>query len=286
LVDFGGRVVVVTGAGGGLGRQYALKIAALGANVVVNDVGRPDVPGSAAAVVDEIGRAGGRATAFVGSVSDEGAAQELIATALSTYGAIDALICNAGIVRDKSFAKMTPESFRAVLDVHIFGSYYPVAAAWSAMREAEYGRIVLTTSHAGLYGNFGQSNYSTAKMGLVGLVNTLAIEGAPRNIAVNAIAPVAATPMTSAGLPEELRARLDPAFAATAVAYLASDSCDFSGDVIIAAGGHYSRAQMFESSGVRFDAPVEIEEFAAALADIREMGGAHDGKLTNFSWRT
>lgn len=283
MVSFKGQAVVVTGAGGGLGRAYALRIAALGGSVVVNDLGGT---GSAAhQVAEEIRRAGGEAVAVGGSVSDPQAATALIETALQAYGRIHALICNAGIVQDKSFAKMTPESFRAVLDVHIMGSYYPIAAAWPAMRQAEYGRIVMTTSHAGLYGNFGQANYSTAKMSLVGLVNTLSIEGTPRNIRVNAIAPVAATPMTSAGLPEDLRAKLDPEFAATAVSYLASESCDFSGDVIVAAGGHYSRAQMFESDGVRFDAPPGVAEFASALGRIRDMTDAHDGKLTNFSWR-
>ena len=197
-IRFDGRVAIVTGAGGGLGRVYALLLAARGAKVVVNDLGGSLVGSgsdrrAAERVVDEIRAAGGEAIPDAHSVVD-GAA--IVATAMAAYGRVDVLVANAGILRDASFANMSDTDWETVLDVHLRGTHRCVRAAWSAMREARYGRIVVVTSSSGLYGNFGQANYAAAKMGIVGLCNTLAKEGAPRGIMVNAVAPIAASRMT------------------------------------------------------------------------------------------
>ena len=194
-IDFHGRVAIVTGAGGGLGREHALALAARGARVVVNDVGASAASGSAAAdaVVDEIRRAGGEAMATAGSVTDEAAMRTMVEAAMAAWGRIDILVNNAGILRDKSFAKMELADFRLVLDVHVMGAVVCSHLVWPVMKAQKYGRIVMTTSSSGLYGNFGQANYGTAKMALVGLMQTLAIEGAKDGIRVNCLAPTAAT---------------------------------------------------------------------------------------------
>ena len=205
MIDLTGRVAIVTGAGGGLGRAHARLLARRGAQVVVNDMST-----AAEAVAAEIVADGGEALAALGSVSDVEAVQAMVDAALARWGRIDILVNNAGILRDKSFAKMTLDDFRLVVDVHLMGAVICTKAVWEAMRAQNYGRIVMTTSSAGLYGNFGQANYGAAKMALVGLMNTLAIEGAKNNIRVNCLAPTAATQMLEGLLPAEQRELLKP----------------------------------------------------------------------------
>ena len=208
-IDFKGRVAIVTGAGGGLGRQHALALAARGAKVVVNDLGgaRDGSGGSvsaAQAVVDEIKAAGGEAIANGASVTDFDAVQAMVKEAVDAWGRVDILVNNAGILRDKSFAKMELADFKLVVDVHLMGAVNCTKAVWALMNEQKYGRIVMTTSSSGLYGNFGQSNYGAAKLALVGLMQTLSIEGAKNDIRVNCLAPTAATRMTEDLFPKEM----------------------------------------------------------------------------------
>ncbi len=200
-----GRVAVVTGAGGGLGRAHARLLAQHGAQVVVNDLG----PG-VSLVVEEIAKAGGQARAAVGSVTDAERMQEIVEETLQAWGRIDILVNNAGILRDKSFAKMTLDDFRAVVDVHLMGAVICTRAVWETMCSQAYGRVVMTASSSGLYGNFGQSNYSAAKLALVGLMQTLALKGAKHNIKANCIAPTAATQMMEGLLTQEQLGRLQP----------------------------------------------------------------------------
>ena len=214
-LDFKGRVAIVTGAGGGLGRQHALALAARGAKVVVNDLGgaRDGSGGShnaAQAVVDEIRAAGGEAIANGASVTDWEAVQAMVQQAIDTWGRVDILVNNAGILRDKSFAKMELADFRLVRDVHLMGAVHCCKAVWPHMTSQKYGRILMTTSSSGLYGNFGQSNYGAAKLALVGLMQTLSIEGAKNNIHVNSLAPTAATRMTEDLMSEAVLAALKP----------------------------------------------------------------------------
>jgi len=208
-IDFNGRVAIVTGAGGGLGRLHALALAERGARVVVNDLGGAvdGSGGSATAaerVVEEIRARGGQAIASGASVTDAQAMQAMVQQALDTWGRVDVLVCNAGILRDKSFAKMDLADFRLVLDVHLMGAVHLVKAAWPHLVAQKYGRILMTTSSTGLYGNFGQSNYGAAKLALVGLMQTLALEGAKHDIRVNCLAPTAATRMTEGLLPPDV----------------------------------------------------------------------------------
>ena len=214
-LDFKGRVAIVTGAGGGLGRQHALALAARGAKVVVNDLGgaRDGSGGSqtaAQAVVDEILAAGGEAIANGASVTDWDAVQAMVQQAIDTWGRVDILVNNAGILRDKSFAKMELADFRLVMDVHLMGAVHCCKAVWPHMTAQKYGRILMTTSSSGLYGNFGQSNYGAAKLALVGLMQTLSIEGVKNNIHVNSLAPTAATRMTEDLMSEAVLAALKP----------------------------------------------------------------------------
>ncbi len=237
-ISFEGRVAIVTGAGGGLGRAYALELARRGVSVVVNDLGGArDGAGhsdAAARVVDEIRAAGGTAITSGASVTDETQVQAMVEDARRAFGAVHILINNAGILRDKSFAKMDIEDFRAVVDVHLVGSAICTKAVWETMREQAYGRILMTSSSTGLYGNFGQANYGAAKLGLAGFARTLALEGAKYNIRVNSIAPVAATRMTEDIFPPELLARFQPELVAPAALFLVSE--DAPTNMILGAG--------------------------------------------------
>lgn len=277
-IDFKGRVAIVTGAGAGLGRSHALLLAERGAKVVVNDLGGAvdGTGGSSKAadtVVAEIKAKGGEAVANYDSVSDPAAAANIVKTATDTFGRVDILVNNAGILRDKTFAKMEIADFDTVVDVHFLGSAYVTKAAWPVMQQQQYGRIVMTSSNSGLYGNFGQSNYAGAKMAVVGLMNSLKQEGAKYGILVNTIAPVAATRMTEALLPPQLLPHLKPEYVSQAVAYLCSETCTATGDIISAGAGFYAKLQIMESQGMFFgvDAKVTVEDFAANYAKITDM---------------
>ncbi len=280
-IRFDGKVAVVTGAGQGLGRCHALTLAARGAKVVVNDPGVSvdGTGGSHAAadgVVDEIKAAGGEAVADYGSVAEPEQAAAIVDTAIEAFGGIDILINNAGILRDKSFRKMEIEEFELVLKVHLLGSVYVTKAAFGLMCDKGWGRIVMTTSAAGLYGNFGQTNYAAAKMGVVGLMNALKEEGKKYDVLVNTIAPVAGTRMTESILPEEAMAALTPEFVTAAVAYLCSDACTATGDIIEAGAGYYAKAQIVEARGYRFGAQADVtpEMVAEHYEAICDMSGA------------
>ncbi|MGE0289777.1 MAG: SDR family NAD(P)-dependent oxidoreductase [Bradyrhizobium sp.] len=252
------RVAIVTGAGGGLGREHALLLARLGAKVVVNDpgagvAGQGDDRRVAQTVVDEIRAAGGEAVASLDSVAEFEGAQRIVQTATETYGRLDILVNNAGILRDKTFAKMEMSDFELVLKVHLMGTVYCTRAAWPIMNEQGYGRIVLTTSAAGIAGGFGQSNYGTAKMGTLGLMNCLALEGARNGVLVNAISPAASTRMTEALIPPAIGRHLRPELVSPAVAWLASDACTQSGLIVNAVGGYFACQRMVEGEGVQFD---------------------------------
>ncbi|MCT9931299.1 SDR family oxidoreductase [Planotetraspora sp. A-T 1434] len=255
---FDGKVAVVTGAGHGLGRSHALLLAERGAKVVVNDLGGAldgsgASTGPAAEVVELITKNGGEALANADNVSTPEGAQAIVQAALDTFGRIDIVVNNAGILRDRSFGKMSVEEFDAVLAVHVRGSFLVSRAAFSHMKEQAYGRIVNTSSPAGLFGNFGQANYSTAKMGLVGLTKTLGIEGARANIKANAIAPVAWTRMTEELLPAEFEARFTPERVSPLVAYLAHESCETTGEVFSVGAGRVARVFVAEGPGWRTD---------------------------------
>ena len=274
-ISFEGRVAIVTGAGGGLGRAYALELARRGARVVVNDLGGArDGSGSsdaAARVVEEIEAAGGIATANGASVTDPDQVEAMAARAKEAYGGVHILINNAGILRDKSFAKMSVEDFRAVVDVHLIGSAVCTKAVWETMREQAYGRILMTSSSTGLYGNFGQANYGAAKLGLAGLAKTLALEGAKYNVRVNTIAPTAATRMTEDIFPPELLERFRPELVAPAALFLVSD--DAPTNAIIGAGaGVVQAAYVTLTRGVALPEPTP-EAVAANWTAITDREG-------------
>jgi NAD(P)-dependent dehydrogenase (short-subunit alcohol dehydrogenase family) len=277
-IRYDGRVAIVTGAGAGLGRQHALLLASRGAKIVVNDPGGAvDGKGSATAAADtvvaEIKAAGGEAIASYASVADEPQAASIVQTALDAWGKLDILVNNAGILRDKSFHKMELTDFETVVKVHLLGSVYVTKSAWPVMRDARYGRIVVTTSISGSVGNFGQSNYGAAKMGLLGLMNCLRFEGASYNIKINAISPSARTRMTEELLPEAVLQHMHPELISPAVAWMCSEDCDASGEIIWAAAGNYARVKYIQSQGVQFDPsqPVTPEMFAAALPRIMDL---------------
>ena len=266
-ISFEGRVAIVTGAGGGLGRAYALELARRGARLVVNDLGGArDGSGSSDAalkVVEEIEAAGGEAMANGASVADREQAEAMVAAARERWGGVHILINNAGILRDKSFAKMSEEEFRAVVDVHLLGSAICTKAVWETMREQAYGRILMTSSSTGLYGNFGQANYGAAKMGLVGLARTLHLEGAKYDIRVNAIAPTAATRMTEDLFPPEMLSLFNPETVVPAALYLVSEQAP-SGAIVGAGAGVVQAAYVTLTPGYALpEGRRTVEEVAA-----------------------
>jgi len=277
-IDFKGRVAIVTGAGGGLGRQHALALAARGAKVVVNDLGgASDGSGAsvsaAQAVVDEIKAAGGEAMANAASVTDFDAVQAMVQQAVDAWGRVDILVNNAGILRDKSFAKMELADFRLVVDVHLMGAVNCTKAVWALMNEQKYGRIVMTTSSSGLYGNFGQSNYGAAKLALVGLMQTLSIEGAKNDIRVNCLAPTAATRMTEGLMPQEVLDALKPEAVVPAMLVLASTDAP-NRTILCAGAGTFEAAHITLTQGawlgIGADTP---EQLAARLAEVTSREG-------------
>jgi NAD(P)-dependent dehydrogenase (short-subunit alcohol dehydrogenase family) len=278
-IRFDGKVAIVTGAGGGLGRAHALELAKRGAKVVVNDLGGTvDGTGGASAmadkVVDEIKAAGGEAIADGASVTDDAGVANLVKRTMETYGRIDILIANAGILRDKSFTKMEIADFEAVMAVHVMGSVKPAKAVWDIMKAQKYGRIVVTTSSTGLYGNFGQTNYGAAKLGLVGFMNTLKLEGQKDNIKVNAISPVAVTRMTENLFPPGSGEAFAPHFVTPGVIYLVSDDAP-TGVVLTAGAGVFSKAEIIESQGVYLGKDgISAEEVAENWGKIADMTGA------------
>ncbi|CAN5896610.1 SDR family NAD(P)-dependent oxidoreductase [soil metagenome] len=277
-IDFSGRVAIVTGAGGGLGREHALALAKRGAKVLVNDLGgaRDGSGGSseaALAVVAEIIQAGGEAIANGASVTDFVAVQAMVKQAMDTWGRVDILINNAGILRDKSFAKMELDDFKLVMDVHLMGAVHCCKAVWPVMIEQKYGRILMTTSSSGLYGNFGQSNYGAAKMALVGLMQTLSIEGAKFDIRVNSLAPTAATRMTESLFPEAMLQALQASDVVPAMLVLTAEDAP-TRTVLCAGAGSFEAAHITMTQGAWIgrgaDAP---EQLAAQLANIKNREG-------------
>ena len=277
---FDDRVAVVTGAGGGLGRSHALALAARGAAVVVNDLGgsvngQGVNTGAAQQVVEEIIALGGRAVASFSDIATEQGAQALVETAMQAFGRVDVLINNAGFLRDRSLVKMDPADFEAVVRVHLLGSALCSRAVWPVFQARGYGRIVMTTSAAGLYGHFGQANYAAAKMGLIGLMNALKEEGARYSILVNAVAPVALTRMTEGLAVSRWMEQASPDKVSAAVVYLASDVCTGTGQIVAAGAGHFAGVQVLEARGVQAPPGLVTAEFVAEhWAGIVDMRGA------------
>ena len=277
-IDFKGRVAIVTGAGGGLGRQHALALAARGARVVVNDLGGArDGSGAsvsaAQAVVDEIEAAGGEAMANGASVTDFEAVQAMVKQAVDAWGRVDILVNNAGILRDKSFAKMELADFQLVVDVHLMGAVNCTKAVWALMNEQKYGRIVMTTSSSGLYGNFGQSNYGAAKLALVGLMQTLSIEGAKNDIRVNCLAPTAATRMTEGLMPQEVLDALKPEAVVPAMLVLAAENAP-NRTILCAGAGTFEAAHITLTQGAWLGIGVDTpEQLAARLDEVTSREG-------------
>ena len=284
-IRFDDRVAIVTGAGGGLGRSHALMLASRGAKVVVNDLGGSmdgsGGGGSAAAdkVVEEIKAAGGEATANYNGVDTWEGAQAIAKTAIDAYGKVDILVNNAGILRDISFHKMTIEDWDKVNTVHATGTMNVSKAVWENMRENRYGRIVNTTSAAGLYGNFGQANYSAAKMAIVGLSKTLGIEGDKRGIKCNVIAPIAKSRMTETVMPPDILGKLLPEYVSAVVGYLCSEGCADTGETYAVGGGYVSRVAVVEAPGVAI--PVDKINPELVAEDWGKINDLTDAKAFN-----
>ncbi|MBO6798055.1 SDR family NAD(P)-dependent oxidoreductase [Maricaulis sp.] len=269
-IRFDGRVAIITGAGHGLGRSHAKLLASRGARVMVNDLGGSvDGTGSGSAAEDvaqEIRDAGGEALSHRANVTRADEVEDMVQQTVREWGKVDILVNNAGILRDKSFAKMSVEDFQAVVDVHLMGSMVCTKAVWELMREAGYGRIAMTSSSSGIYGNFGQSNYGAAKMGLVGFMNVLHLEGAKYNIRVNALAPVAATRMTENLMPQQALEMLTPEAVSAGLGYLVSE--DAPSRVVLAAGaGGYAASKIYETDGIYLPPERQTPEDIAANFD-------------------
>ncbi|MGB2226994.1 MAG: SDR family oxidoreductase [Parvibaculales bacterium] len=277
-LDFTDKVVIVTGAGGGLGKSHALEFARRGAKVVVNDLGGAmDGSGgsseAAEAVVAEIKEAGGEAIANGSSVTDDAGVDNMIKQTMDAYGRIDVLVNNAGVLRDKSFAKMEINDFTFVVDVHLFGTMKPTKAVWPIMKEQGYGRILVTSSSSGLYGNFGQANYGAAKLGVVGFMNTLKLEGQKDNIHINALAPVAWTRMTENLMPAEMEDMLTPERVTPAVIFMCSEGAP-TGKIICAGAGAYTSAAIVETKGVYLGENPSAEDVAENWETISKIDDA------------
>ena len=274
-LDYNGKVVIVTGAGGGLGRCHALEFARRGAKVVVNDLGGA-VDGSGGSseaadkVVEEIKTAGGEAISNGSSVTDDAGVANMVQQTMDAYGRIDVLVNNAGVLRDKSFAKMEIADFDFVVDVHLFGTMKPTKAVWPIMKEQGYGRIMVTSSSSGLYGNFGQSNYGAAKLGVVGFINTLKLEGQKDNIHINALAPVAWTRMTSNLMPPEMEEALAPEQVTPAVVFMCSEQAP-TGKIICTGAGAYAAAQIVETRGMYLGTAPTAEDVAENWEQISKL---------------
>jgi NAD(P)-dependent dehydrogenase (short-subunit alcohol dehydrogenase family) len=278
-LDFTGRVAIVTGAGGGLGRLHALALASRGAKVLVNDLGgmvdgSGGSPLAAQKVADEIIAAGGLALANGASVTDFTAVQAMVAQAVNAWGRVDILVNNAGVLRDKSFAKMEMGDFRFVVDVHLMGAAHCSKAVWAQMMAQKYGRIVMTTSSTGLYGNFGQANYGAAKLAQVGLMQTLAIEGGKHGIHVNALAPTATTRMTEALFPEDVREAFKPEAVVPAMLVLAHESAP-TRTILCAGAGGFEAAHITLTQGIHLGLGDTVpEQLAVSLAQVTDRTGS------------
>ena len=280
-IRFDNRVAIVTGAGNGLGRAHALLLASRGARVVVNDPGGAvDGKGgdhaAADKVVDEIKAAGGQAVPNYDSVADPKSAANIVKTAVDSFGTVDIVVNNAGVLRDKTFHNMTIEDLDFVVKVHFLGTAYVTHAAWPILRAKAYGRVVVTSSNSGIYGNFGQANYGGAKLAVVGFMNALRLEGQKYNIMVNALAPVAGTRMTENLMPPDVVAKLKPEFVSPMVAYLCSEQCQRTGEIWSAGAGYFARIEYREAPGVR------IEGRAPTLEDVE----ANIDKIADLSTNT
>ncbi|MCH7617146.1 MAG: SDR family oxidoreductase [Chloroflexi bacterium] len=280
-VRFDDRVAVVTGAGGGLGRAHALLLASRGAKVVVNDLGGArDGDGAGGSnmadkVVDEIKAAGGEAVANYDGVDTYAGGENIIKTAVDAFGKVDIVIANAGILRDRAFHNLEEADWDKIFAVHVKGSFDVIQPAFRLMRQQNYGRIIVTTSNAGLYGNFGQANYSSAKTALLGLASTLELEGAKYNIKANVIAPVAASRLTEDVMPPAVLEKLLPEFVSPVVAYLVSEECQVSGNIFTAGGGYVGRAAIVESKGAVLPG-ITIEAVRDNIDKISDMTGAEE----------
>lgn len=284
-IRFDNRVAIVTGAGNGLGRAHALLLASRGAKVVVNDPGGAvDGKGgdhaAADKVVAEIKAAGGQAVPNYDSVADPKTAANIVKTAVDAFGTVDIVVNNAGVLRDKTFHNMTVEDFDFVVKVHFLGTAYVTHAAWPIMRQKAYGRVVVTSSNSGIYGNFGQSNYGGAKLAVVGFMNALRLEGQKYNVFINALAPVAGTRMTESLMTPEVLAKLKPEFVSPMVAYLCSEQCQRTGEIWSAGAGYFARIEYREAPGLR------ITGRAPTLEDVADNIDKIADLTTNTVFRT